>query len=60
MERIAFTPYQMKIIGLMAHVKSDEQMVEINDLLSDYFARKAVEEADKLWGQEIDDSVIEE
>ena len=30
------------------HVKSDEQMKEIGNLLSDYFAQKAVQEADKL------------
>ena len=54
MEATAFSPYQMKIIGLMEHVKSDEQMKEIGNLLSDYFAQKAVQEADKLW----DDKVI--
>ena len=32
----------------MEHVKSDEQMKEIGNLLSDYFAQKAVQEADKL------------
>ena len=55
MEATAFSPYQMKIIGLMEHVKSDEQMKEIGNLLSDYFAQKAVQEADKLW----DDKVID-
>ncbi|MCI6234710.1 MAG: hypothetical protein MR627_06375 [Prevotella sp.] len=39
----------------MEHVKSDEQMKEIGNLLSDYFAKKAVEEADKLWDEEIID-----
>ena len=48
MEATIFLPYQMKVIGLMAHVKSDEQMKEIGNLLSDYFAQKAVQEADKL------------
>ena len=56
----AFSPYQMKIIRLMEHVKSDEQMKEIGNLLSDYFAPKAVQEADKLWdGNIIDYSTIE-
>ena len=45
----------MKIIRLMEHVKSDEQMKEIGNLLSDYFAQKAVQETDKLW----DDKVID-
>ena len=55
MEATAFSPYQMKIIGLTEHVKSDEQMKEIGNLLSDYFAQKAVQETDKLW----DDKVID-
>ena len=49
MEATVFSPYQMKIIGLMEHVKSDEQMKEIGNLLSNYFAKKATEEADRLW-----------
>ena len=55
MEATAFSPYQMKVIGLMEHVKSDEQMKKIGNLLSDYFAQKAVQEADNLW----DDKVID-
>ena len=43
-----FTPYQMKMISLMAQVQSDEQMAEINDLLTNYFASKAISEADNL------------
>jgi len=35
----------------MTHVESEEQMKEINDLLSAYFARKATEQADKLWDE---------
>ena len=61
MEAMAFSPYQMKVIGLMEHVQSYEQMKEIGNLLSDYFAKKAVEEADRLWEDDIIDcSTIEE
>ena len=49
MEAMAFSPYQMKVIGLMEHVQSDEQMKETGNLLSNYFAKKATEEADRLW-----------
>ena len=60
MEATVFSPYQMKVIGLMEHVKSDEQMKEIGNLLSDYFAKKAIEEADRLWDEKIIDcSTIE-
>jgi len=45
----------------MAQVKSDETMDEINEILSDYFARKAEEAIDKLWkDNKINDQVIEE
>lgn len=44
----------------MSHVDSDEQMKEISELLSSYFARKAVEAADSLWDEgKIDDNTIE-
>lgn len=60
MERTVFSPYQQQVLALMAHVDSDEQMKEINDLLSAYFARKAVEAADQLWDSgKIDDTTIE-
>ena len=42
-------------------VRSDDQMREIGNLLSDYFAKKAVEGADRLWEDEvIDCTTIEE
>lgn len=45
----------------MAQVKSDETMDEINEILSDYFARKAEVSIDKLWkDNKINDQVIEE
>ena len=56
-----FTPYQMKMISLMAQVQSDEQMAEINDLLTNYFASKAISEADNLWqSRVIDQATIDE
>ena len=56
-----FTPYQMKVISLMAQVQSDEQMAEITDLLTNYFANKAIAEADKLWqAGTIDETTIEQ
>jgi len=59
-ERTVFSTYQQQVLNLMSHVESDEQMKEINDLLSAYFAKKAVEAADKLWDKgEIDENTIE-
>jgi len=55
-----FSPYQLKVIDLMRLVKNDEQMREICDLLSKYFANKAVDEADRLWDDgKIDQATIE-
>jgi len=60
MERTVFSTYQQQVLNLMSHVDSDEQMKEISDLLSSYFARKAVEAADALWDEgKIDDATIE-
>ncbi len=53
MERTVFSPYQLRFINLLGQVRSDEQMNEINNLLSRYFAQKAIEEADRLWDQGI-------
>ena len=61
MERTVFSPYQLKVINLMAHVHSEEQMAEISDLLSRYFAEKAMNELDKLWDEgKINDQTIED
>lgn len=60
MERTIFTPYQQQVLNLMSHVDSDEQMKEISNLLSTYFAQKAVAAADHLWDNgQIDAKVIE-
>lgn len=60
MKRTVFTTYQQQVLNLMSHVDSDEQMQEINDLLSAYFARKAVEAADQLWDEgKIDSDTVE-
>lgn len=61
MEHTSFTPYQLQVLNLMSHVDSDEQMKEISELLSSYFAQKAVEAADRLWEDgQIDSQTIEE
>lgn len=61
MSNAVFTPYQIRMLNLMAQVKSDETMDEINEILSNYFARKAEEAIDKLWkDNKINDEVIEE
>ena len=56
-----FSPYQLKVINLMSHVQDDQEMSEISDLLSNYFAGKAIREADRLWSEGmVGESTIEE
>lgn len=55
------SPYQLKVINLMKQVKSDQEMNEISDLLSNYFAQKAIAEADKMWDEGlVSETTIEE
>lgn len=61
MQRATLNKYQERVVNLMAHVETEEQMAEINHLLSNYFAEKAFREADKLWDAGIvSESTIEE
>ena len=53
MQTAMLNPYQQRVVDLMAKVGSEEQMAEINDLLSRYFAQKAIMAADKLWDEGI-------
>ena len=55
METSSLNKYQERVVSLMANVNEEQQM-EISDLLAHYFAKKAFDEADKLW----DDGIIGE
>ena len=41
--------YQQRVVELMSNVNSDQQMAEITDLLSGYFAQEAIDAADDWW-----------
>lgn len=61
MERTVFNAAQLQILEMMSHVKSDNSLDEIKEILSQYFARKAEEAIDKLWDEDkINDEVIEQ
>ena len=52
--------YQQRVVELMSNVNSDQQMAEITDMLSSYFAQKAIDAADELWDKGlIDENTIE-
>lgn len=53
--------YQQRVVELMSNVNSDQQMAEITDLLSGYFAQKAIDAANELWDKGlIDEETIEQ
>ena len=47
--RTPFTPFQMQMLKLTERIKSQEEMDEIRQLVSKYFADKAQQEVDRLW-----------
>lgn len=56
-----FTSYQIEMLNLVSQVRDDRTMQEINQMLSDYFARKAQTEIDRLWDcGELNDRLMED
>lgn len=49
--RTIFNPAQQYMLQLMADVKDDKTLCEIRDLLSLYFAEKALSVIDKRWDE---------
>jgi len=43
------TNLQLELLKLFSYELQDKQLIEIRDLLSNYFADKASDEMDKLW-----------
>ena len=46
-----FNQAQMQLLDMMSFVKTPEALSDLNKVISDYFARKADEEMDKLWNE---------
>lgn len=60
-----FNPMQLQLLRMFSYVKTDQQMAEIKDVLSDYFFHKVEEgmnnlEASGQWSREKEDSVRKE
>ena len=47
--RTAFTPAQLHILEMMKYFKSESAVLELQQVLADYYAKKVQEEADRLW-----------
>ena len=55
-----FTGYQMQILDSIAHVKDEQELLEIRNLISDYFSNKALDAMDQLCDEgKLSDQVIE-
>ena len=46
-----FNQAQMQLLDMMSFVKTPEALSDLNKVISDYFARKADEEMNKLWAE---------
>lgn len=44
-----FNAAQMKLLQMMSYIKTDEELAELQEVISNYYARKADKELDKLW-----------
>lgn len=60
METMVLNKYQKHVVDIMANVDEAQQM-EISNLISNYFAKKAFDAADELWDKGmIGEQTIEE
>ncbi len=49
MERTVFNKAQMFLLELFSHIKTDEELSELKQVICDYYAKKVQEEVDRLW-----------
>lgn len=55
-----FTGYQMQILESIANVKDEHDMLEIRNLIAEYFSNKALDAMDKLCDEgKLSDNTIE-
>ena len=60
-----FNPAQLSLLEMLSRVKTEEQLLEIKDVLAEYFAKKVEDgiaelESKGLWGREQSDAVAKE
>jgi hypothetical protein len=49
MQAQSLSNLQLELVNLFRYQVDDSQLIEIKDILSQYFANKASDEMDKLW-----------
>lgn len=60
MERTVFNPAQMELLEMMSFVDSPEALSQLKKVISDYFAKQAQKEIDRLWESgQLDENKVE-
>lgn len=55
-----FSPYQMQILDSISNVRNERELVDIRDLIAEYFSNKALDAMDALCEQQqLSTAVIE-
>lgn len=49
MSRTIFNSAQLELLNIMANIKSDEELIALKHAISEFFAKRADEEMEKLW-----------
>ena len=65
MEATVFNPMPLQLLRMFSYVRSDSQLREIKQVLSDYFFNKVEEGMDALWesgewSEEKNDAIMKE
>ncbi len=49
MQASVFSPAQLEIIDMMSFVKTQDSLLQLKQVISDFFVEKAQAEIDRLW-----------
>lgn len=49
MERTVFNKAQLEMLDIMANIQNDEELNALKHAISEFYARRADEEMEKLW-----------
>lgn len=61
MKRTVFNDAQLELLHVMSNIRTEEELRELKQVLSEFFARRAQKGLDELWEKGIiDESKLEE
>ncbi len=49
MERTVFNKAQLEMLDIMANIRTDEELKALKHVISEFYAKRADEEMEKLW-----------